>query len=177
MIQKVKVQSTAYDERGNILLTLNISRIYKQEISALEGELDLTLAKHREKRSLDANAYAWALMNKLAAVTRIKVSDIYREYIKDVGGNFTVICIQEKNAERFKRDWEKDKIGWQAIQEDSKIDGCVNFYCYEGSSVFDTAQMSRLINMIQQDCKEQGIETATPDELNNMLSLWEEKQC
>ena len=39
---------------------------------------------------------------------------------------------------------------------------------------YDTAQMSRLIDLIAQDCKSQGIETLTPDKLDAMKVKWGE---
>ena len=57
----------------------------------------------------------------------------------------------------------------------SKIDGCTNVILYYGSSEYDTRQMSRLINLIVEDCKIQGIETMTPDELSALLDRWEGK--
>ena len=54
----------------------------------------------------------------------------------------------------------------------SKLPGCVNVILYYGSSTYDTAQMSRLINLAVQDCKEQGIETMTPQELAAMMEGW-----
>ena len=43
-----------------------------------------------------------------------------------------------------------------------------------GSSDYDTAQMSRLIEIIIQECKAQGIETMTPRELDALVSRWGE---
>ena len=54
----------------------------------------------------------------------------------------------------------------------SKIEGCTNVILYYGSSTYNTEQMSRLINLVVEDCKAQGVETMTPDEINRMLSLW-----
>lgn len=43
---------------------------------------------------------------------------------------------------------------------------------YHGSSTYDTAQMSRLIDNIVQDCKALGIETMTPDKLSILKEEW-----
>ena len=43
---------------------------------------------------------------------------------------------------------------------------------YRGSSVYDNAQMSRLIENIVQDCKAVGIETLTPSELERLKEGW-----
>ena len=37
---------------------------------------DLTVKEHREKRSLDANAYAWVLIGKLADAMRLSPTEV-----------------------------------------------------------------------------------------------------
>lgn len=54
-------------------------------------------------------------------------------------------------------------------------DGAFWYKAYRGSSTYDTAEMSRLIEGIIEECKEQGIETATPEELARMQKLWKER--
>ena len=51
-------------------------------------------------------------------------------------------------------------------------DGFTDVMLYYGSSTYDTAQMSRLINMIVQDCEIFGIETKDPEELEKLLQEW-----
>ena len=57
---------------GGYLLTIAT----RENVGALfdelhETDVDVTVKKHREKRSLDANAYAWVLMDKLALLARM----------------------------------------------------------------------------------------------------------
>jgi hypothetical protein len=54
----------------------------------------------------------------------------------------------------------------------SKMPKCVNVVLYYGSSTYDKAQMSRLIDMVVQDCKEYDIETYDQSELDTMLEAW-----
>ncbi|MEE1017932.1 MAG: hypothetical protein UH824_00435, partial [Acutalibacteraceae bacterium] len=63
--------------------------------------------------------------------------------------------------------------GWVTDTTPSKIGGCVNVIAYYGSSTYDTAQMSRLIDMAVQDCEALEIETKTPDEIARLVSLWQ----
>jgi hypothetical protein len=56
----------------------------------------------------------------------------------------------------------------------SKIDGCTNVILYYGSSVYDTKQMSLLLENLIQDCKALGIQTETPEMIAKMKSLWKE---
>ena len=63
-------------------------------------------------------------------------------------------------------------MGWLADTTPSKIKGCTNVILYYGSSTYDTAQMSRLINLIVDECKEAGIETVPPQRLQAMMDEW-----
>lgn len=133
---------------------------------------DVTITEYRERRSLDANAYCWALLGKLAAVLCIKKEDLYRQYIRDIGGNSETVCVPEQGAAKLVDGWRHNGIGWQAETMPSKIKGCINVTLYYGSSTYDTAQMSRLIDMVVQDCKDQNIETLPPDKLAGMMEEW-----
>ena len=132
----------------------------------------VVVSQERKKRSLDANAYAWVLIDKLAEKLGRSKIDIYRQYIREIGGVSETVCVLEKAAEKLIEGWENNGIGWQAETIPSKIDGCTNVILYFGSSTYDTAQMSRLIDMVIFDCKEQGIETLTPFELDALKERW-----
>ncbi len=56
-----------------------------------------------QKRSLSANAYAWALMNQLAAKINRPVLDIYRDFIRDIGGSSALVTIRADAAKAFKK--------------------------------------------------------------------------
>lgn len=133
---------------------------------------DLTLKPHRERRSLDANAYCWVLLDRLAEKVQIPKTEIYRRYIREIGGNSDTVCVVEKAADKLCEGWSHNGIGWQTDRLPSKLEGCVNVILYYGSSTYDTQQMSRLIDMVVADCKELGIETLTPVELDRMKDRW-----
>lgn len=139
-----------------------------------EQELTCRLVRFRKRRSLDANAYFWVLVNKLSNKAEIAVTEVYRAYIKEIGGNSTTICVQNKAVEQLCKSWQHNGIGWITETFDSKIPDCTNVILYYGSSTYNTEQMSRLIDMVVQDCKEQGIETLTPEQLAMMKAGWGE---
>ena len=130
-----------------------------------EKEIDIEVKQHRNKRSLDANGYAWVLMDKIAARMHIDKVDVYREAIKSIGGVSETVCVQDKAVDRLRQGWEQNGIGWQTDTMPSKLKGCTNVILYYGSSTYDTQQMSLLIDHIVQDAKALGIETMTPAEL------------
>lgn len=133
---------------------------------------DVEIKEHREKRSLDANAYFWVLVDRLAEKLRIPKTEIYRRYIREIGGNHEMVCVIDSAVEKLRNGWEHNGLGWQTDTMPSKLPGCVRVVLYYGSSTYDTAQMSRLIDLIVQDCREQGIETLPPDKLAGMMEEW-----
>ena len=156
---------------GKLTLTTSDPEAIRFAIGFTEG--DYSLSKAKQKRSLDANAYAWVLIGKLAAAMRLGKDEVYRNAIRDIGGNSEIVCVQAKGFETLKRCWEKNGIGWQAEEFPSKRPGCVNETLYYGSSVYDTTQMSILIDRLVQDCKALDIETIPPDKLRSMMEAWD----
>lgn len=137
-----------------------------------DKEYKIEVKERKEKRSLNANAMAWALLDKLAEKLRIGKTEIYRTFIKDVGGNSEIICIQDKALDHFREIWEQGHIGRFTETMPSKIEGCTNVIVYYGSSDFDTASMSRFIELIVQECKENDIPTWDENELQRVCDEW-----
>ena len=137
---------------------------------------DITVKEHQKKRSLDANAYCWVLINKLADVMRIPPVEVYRQAIQDISGNSEIIPIKDEAVEQFKLAWSHNGIGW--ICRDmgkSKLQGYRNLMVYYGSSVYNTKQMSDLIDHLVQDCKALDIETLPPEKLSALMEEWNAK--
>lgn len=144
-----------------------------------DTKLSIKIDKYREKRSKKANAYFWELCGKLAIALSAEggkhtKEDIYKDAIKEIGVYKDFENISPMDAKTLRHAWEKLGVGWITEQVDYMPDGKnVIVRCYYGSSCYNTKQMSRLINNIVQDCQAVGIETKTPEEIANLLSLWE----
>ena len=62
--------------------------------------------------------------------------------------------------------WEHNGLGWFAYDlGPSKIPGYHNVRLYYGSSVYDTKQMARLIDLAVQECQQFDVETLPPRKL------------
>lgn len=130
------------------------------------------IKEHRKKRSLDANSYFWALLDKLADALNTTKESLYLHYIKQVGP-YKDFSLTEGEAKTFRAAWERLGTGWPTEQVD--FDRCgfrIIIRAYYGSSTYNTKQMSRLIDSIVEDCKELGIETLTPEKLTAMKEAW-----
>lgn len=166
---------------GKPLLTLEVN----EDKSTLQGmyeelktaeKLTIKIGKFKKKRSLDANAFCWVLISKLAERLNIPKAEIYRTAIKEIGGNSDTVCVQDKAVQSLCEGWNHNGLGWITETFPSKIEGCTNVTLYYGSSTYDTAQMSRLVNMIVQECEQLGIETKSQEEIDSLLNSWREQQ-
>ena len=154
-------------ERESLGKAMSVVRNHKDRV------YDLEVKEHRKKRSLDANAYAWVLINKLADVMRIPPTEVYRQAIQDISGNSEILPVREDAVEQFKTAWSHNGIGWMCRDMGkSKLQGYRNLMVYYGSSVYNAKQMSDLIEALVQDCKALDIETMTPDKLSLLMDEW-----
>jgi len=132
----------------------------------------LDMKQWHNRRSRDANAYAWTLIDKLAEKMNVSKTEIYREAIRNIGSVSDTCCVTDRAVESLINGWQHNGLGWFAETMPSKIKGCTNVILYRGSSTYDSRQMSALIDIIVQDCKAVGIETATPQEIAAMNAAW-----
>ena len=172
MKAKIKDFVVTIDRRQ--LLTLELSEDFRSQYDKLKDKLlSFKLKIFRKSRSLDANSYFWVLCQKLGKVLKEDSTHIYRTYIKQTNVYRDFHLLPEE-AESFKTAWNKLGLGWACEQVDGDKERLI-VRAWFGSSEYNTKQMSRLIEIAVEDCKIQGIETMTPDEIAKMLSLWGEK--
>ncbi|AWY06814.1 MAG: NinB [Caudoviricetes sp.] len=160
---------------GGIWLCLKVSEPApaRKFILELERRLyDLTVKPHREKRSLDANAYYWKLCGELAKATSDTTDNIYLRHIRDIA-NYDTLCMVTEAVPDFERRWKSGHKGRLVETRESKLPGCTTVLAYYGSSDFDAQEMSRLIDNCIQDCQAVGVETLPPDKLALLKEDWD----
>ena len=128
--------------------------------------------EYKEKRSLDANAYAWVLLGKLQDKLHIPKEEIYKDAIQVIG-SYEVIPIKNEAVNKFRQAWSKNGLGWITETTKSKLDGYTNVLAYYGSSIYDTKEMSRFIELIIQECEQLDIEIKSKAEIDSLLKEWD----
>jgi len=167
------------DSSGAWLCVKTTRRMAEQICEEVKGDkqYDVKISEHRNKRSLDANAYFWLLVGKLAAKIGVTPLEIYRQYIPDVADNYTIVPVRADLIADWDRVWCSGHLG--RLTEDlgpcRNIEGYHNIISYYSSSDYDTVQMARLIDLVVQDCKNNDIETMTPDQLFLLKEEWGRK--
>lgn len=136
--------------------------------------LTITIGKFRKKRSLNSNSYLWVLLQMLAEERGQTKEEVYREFIKGYGV-FKPATVNTEAASTLVYIWEHNGIGWVA-EEVKKNKNTVDLLLYYGSSTYSNKQMARLLDAVINDCKQCGIETLPPEQIEEMKRTWERER-
>lgn len=159
--------------KWNVALSVNEDVTRTFERLRESNLLDIEIKQHRKRRSLDANAYMWVMLQKIADVlstdkNRIDKWDVYLQMLSDYGV-FTHIIVKPEAVERVKEEWRTVKVlGPVSVNGQTGI----QIQCYYGSHSYDTKEMTRLIDGVITECKELDIETLPPNEIERMKQEW-----
>ncbi len=160
---------------GRQRLVLELEGDFRQKFAELKDrDVRVEVKRWRKRRSLDSNAYAWVLIDKIAQAARVDKITVYRQAIKEIGGVSQIVCAHTEAVDKLREGWEAHGLGWQTDVMPSKIEGCTNVVLYYGSSTYDTQQMAALIDSLVQEAQALGIETLPPHEMARLNSLWGE---
>lgn len=167
------IQNVSVDyQTGNALLTLSVnqkqSAINCFDELHLEEKLSFKIDKHREKRSLNANNYAWKLLTEIGNVMRLSKDDVYFIMLKRYGQSEMISVLSHIPIGNYIKYYEK--------AGESTLNGkeFTHYKVYKGSSEFDKKEMSIFIDGVVEEAKDLGIPTETPEQIANLKSLWGE---
>lgn len=130
--------------------------------------LVVKIDKYREKRSLNANNYAWKLITEIGNVTRQSKEDVYLLMLKRYGQSDMVSVVADVPVQHYFKHYE------EAGESTLKGKLFKHYRVFKGSSEFDTREMSIFIDGVVSEAKDLGIRTDTPDQIARMKDLWGE---
>lgn len=158
-------------KKGLVTIEITGEENYNELLALKSQNKHVEIKEHKNHRSLDANAYLWVLLTKLQDKLSIPKEELYKNYIQKIGSS-EILPIKNEAVDKFREAWQRNGLGWITETTKSKLNGFTNVIAYYGSSSYNTAEMSRLINEVVDDCKEQNIETKSDNEINNLLKQW-----
>ncbi len=124
----------------------------------LDPDKTYELKEVRKRRSLTQNAYYWTLLGKLASKLGMPNSEVHMHMLREWG-----------SSECFELSFEVEPSDWfryfDVLYETAT--GLV-VRAYRGSSEMDTAEFTRLIGGMREECEAQGLEVMTPQEIAAM---------
>lgn len=156
-----------------------------EDIEQAAGKiLRLKVVKWREKRSLDANAYYWTLLTKLSDKLTISKPYAHNLMLRRYGqpevidGRMVYAVLPDSDGGTRIAD-EAETYHIKPTSEVKIGTGGMRFRTYimlRGSSTYNTTEMSKLIDGLVSECREQGIETLPPEELERMMQDYEQNR-
>ena len=174
-----KIQNISTDwQSGLYHVTFSVNEPFAiNDIARIQDceKLSIKADKYRQKRSLDANAYCWVLMTKIAeAISTIESviskDEIYEEMLQKYGylyqddeGYITITV---------KANVDMSKIGghWKFVKTNGSFS---SYLLIKGSSEYDSAEMAKFIDAVVYEAQNLGIDTLPPDELERMKATWQ----
>ena len=126
------------------------------------------IGQKKEKRSLNANNFAWHLITEIANVLRSSKEEVYFQMLKRYGQSQVVSVVKEgveilKRSVKYCEEWQESTLNGKEF---------IHIKIYTGSSEFTSNEMSIFIDSIVSEAKELNIETLTFDEIAKLKSTW-----
>lgn len=167
------IQGVSVDYRtGKALLTLSVdqkqSAINCYDELHIAEKLSIKIDRYREKRSLNANNYAWKIMTEIGNGLRLNKEDVYFLMLKRYGQSEMISVLSHIPIENYVKYCEE--------AGESTLNGKLfkHYKVYKGSSEFDKKEMSIFIDGVVDEAKALGIPTETPEQIAKLKSLWGE---
>lgn len=157
---------------GKPKLELSVNEVndFKQLVDDLKDKekLSIDIKQHREKRSLNANNYAWKLITEIADVLCASKDELYLLMLKRYGQSELISVLSHIPIEHYVKYFEE--------AGESTLNGKLfkHYRVYKGSSEFDSREMAIFIDGIISEAKELGIQTETPNQIAEMKARWGE---
>ena len=172
MIGRLKDMTRSRDGKEWIITFSTPENFSDMYDTLADKPVSVEIKQAHKRRSLTANAYAWALIDKISEKTGVKRSEVYRNAIREIGGVSETVCVQDKAVDRLREGWSKNGLGWQTDTMPSKIEGCTCVILYYGSSSYDSKQMAQFIDSLIQDAEALGIPTLTEAQAERLVGRW-----
>ena len=131
-----------------------------------DRDKEFEVKEHKEKRSLNANAYAWKLITEIGNATRLSKEEVYLDMLKHYGQSEIVSVLSNIDVSGYFKYYEA--IGTAKLQGKD----FTHYKIYKGSSEYNTYEMSVLIDGIVHEAEQLDIQTLTPAELSRLKEMW-----
>ena len=164
-------------QTGEMAAVIEINEDFRQTYEELKDceKLSLEIKRYRRKRSLDANAYYWVLIGKLAKVLELSNPEAHNMMLCRYGqpeifeGKAVYMTIPDTEEAEKKVANATDYHLQPTSQVREGNDGIMyrTYKLLRGSHTYNSEEMARLIDGLIGCCKDAGIsdaEIATPDE-------------
>lgn len=142
-----------------------INWLYNQEKDKL-----YEIKEYKQKRSLNANAYMWVLINEIANKLHLSKEEVYLNMLKNYGQSTIISLLSSIDYNGYFKYYEV--IGSSVLNNKEFL----HIKLFKGSSEYNTLEMSILIDGVVQECTNLGIATISNDELERLKGSWKNEK-
>lgn len=157
---------------GELVITITAPLETAVHLENLSGEYVIEIKKHRQKRSLNANALFWKICNSIADILEASYDDIYLQLLDRYGVKKYIVVKPEAVEDMKKMFRAVEEMGGVYVEGKKGVQLC----CTIGSSKYNTKQMSRLIKGAIDESREIGGFVPDDHDIGASLELWEKER-
>lgn len=114
--------------------------------------------KYKLQRNKDQNAKYWKLLSELSLKLRIGIEELHFQMLKFYSPRYEILVPADQKIRGIEYYEKKSKI----IKNGKEFNV---YHVYTPSHELNTDEFSLLLSGLITECKEQGIETRSPDEI------------
>lgn len=124
------------------------------------------IKEYRQKRSINANNYAWELMTQIGNILRKSKEEVYLQMLEDYGQRETISILSSVDIKGYFKYYKE--IGKSVLNNKE----FTHYHIFKGTSEYDTKEMSIFIDGVVQEAEQLGIETKTPTQIEELKRMW-----
>lgn len=142
---------------GNVLKI--IQWLYDQDKNKL-----FEIKEYEEKRNKKQNKKYWKLLGELSLKTKIGIEELHFEMLKSYSPRYEILVPNESSIRGIEYYEKKSKI----VKNGKEF---YVYHVYTPSHELNTSEFAILLKGLCEECKQQGIETLSPEELEELEIL------
>lgn len=152
-------------------LTFKVDKLSPEQLETLEKVREKpieVILKSNRKRSLDSNSFLWLLLSKIAEVVGSSKDEIYEECLQKYG------YLDEDAVITVKAECDISRIDghWRFLKGNGSFKAYIRII---GTSEYDPRQMNHFLDQVIIEAQDLGIETDTPEQIEQYKRLYEER--
>lgn len=142
---------------GNVLKI--IQWLYDQDKNKL-----FEIKEYKEKRNKNQNKKYWKLLGELSLKTKIGIEELHFEMLKSYSPRYEILVPNESSVRGIEYYEKKSKI----LKNGKEF---YVYHVYTPSHELNTAEFAILLKGLCEECRQQGIETLSPQELADLEEI------
>lgn len=125
------------------------------------------IKEYKSQRNKEQNKKYWKLINKLSLKTKIGIEKIHFEMLKSYSPRYEILVPCDKELRGIEYYERKSKISKNGNE-------FIVYHVYTPSHELNTAESAILLEGLCEECKAQGIDTRSPEEVmrDNQLNTY-----